>query len=734
MDTISPQAAGIGGFPLFTGVPQADPGGANRVPALRRLWRLVQRRRWVLGSGLMAGALIGTVLTVFSTRQYTSTGRLEISRATARVVNIDSVERETSIGDQEFYQTQYGLLQTYALAQRVVRDLGLADNREFFRMFGRGSLFPSAGDGAPSAEQRAKLTDAAARILLDHVGVAPVRGSSLVDVSAVTPDPVLSQRIAATWAQDFIASNIEQRFEASSYARHFLESRLDQLRQKLESSERDAVAYAARNGIINLPSPMHDATGNSAGDRSLVTDDLGALNAALDTATADRILAQSRLAEAAHPDSSTEALSNTAIAQLRQKRAEVAADYGKLMVLFQPTSPQAQQLSSQIHELDTAIAQEESRIHRSLDQGFRTASAREAALSARVSELKGSFADLRRRSIQYNIFQREADTNRELYGALLQRYKEVGVAGAIDNNNIAVVDAPRVPTRPSSPSLPVNIILAMLAGGVLAVLAVAALEQIDEGIGDPGEIEEKLGLPLLGSVPRVTDKDPLLALQEPRSPLVEAYLAVQANLNLSTAQGMPHSLAVISTRPREGKSITAIALAQSLARVHKRVALVDADMRSPSIHTAFGIANAAGLSNLLAGSDDLAGVLHETARDGLSILPAGPPPPNAAELLTGERLAAIVHRLLDGFDHVIVDSPPVMGLADAALVAASVDSVVFAVEARAVPAEAAQAALQRLRAGHARILGAVLTKFDARRDRAGHGYDGLYGYGYATSD
>jgi len=235
MDSISPQAVGIGGFPLFTGIAPTDTGAhpgigagaANRVPPLRRLWRVAQRRRWVLGGGLLAGALLGIVLTVFSTRQYTSTARLEISRATARVVNIDSVERETSIGDQEFYQTQYGLLQTYALAQRVVRDLGLADNAGFFRMFGRTNLLAPSENGAPSAEQQAKQTDAATRILLDHVGVAPVRGSSLVDVSAVTPDPALSQRIAATWAQDFIANNIQQRFEASSYARHFLESRLD---------------------------------------------------------------------------------------------------------------------------------------------------------------------------------------------------------------------------------------------------------------------------------------------------------------------------------------------------------------------------------------------------------------------------------------------------------------------------------------------------------------------------
>lgn len=729
MDTISPQMLGLASdYSLFTGK-AAGENAPTRVPPLRRLLRIATRWRWVLIGGLLAGALFGILITLLMTRQYASTARLQIARDTAHVVNIEGVERDTSVADQEFYQTQYGLLQAQVLAERVARDLGVVDDPDFFRMFGHKELFPNGGRH-PADADRAKRNDIAGRILLSVVDVAPVRGSSLVDVRVVTPDPALSQRIAATWARDFIASNLERRFEASSYARHFLEVRLEQLREKLETSEREEVGYAAQQGIINLPSPGNQTEGNpgGGGNRSMLTDDLTALNNALETATTERIIAESRLREVNRPDASTEALTNDAINALRERRAEAAGDYAKLMAQLQPKYPQARAIQLQIQQLDRSIAQEENRVRTWLRQTYDSARAREVALTERVNALKANLNDLRRRSIQYNIYQRDADTNRELYNALLQRYKEIGVAGGIENNNVSIADPPKVPDRPSSPRLFVNLLLSILAGGAIGAAIAGVLEQIDEGISNPAELEEKLGLPLLGTAPKVVGEAPLEALHNPRSLLVEAYLAVQANLELSTAHGTPRSIAVISTRPREGKSTTTIALAQSLARAKRRVVLIDADMRSPSVHSAFEVPNTQGVSNFLAGAEDLDGMLHATGQDGLSIMTAGPQPPNAAELLTGDRLSTLVQRLQDKFDHVIVDAPPVIGLADAPLVGAAVQGVVFVVEARSIQAGTVRIALNRMRTAHVNMLGAILTKFEAKHAHLGYGYD--YGYGY----
>lgn len=728
MDTISPHALAFapGQIPLFAG-----PTGAERVPPIRRLLRAASRWRWVLLGGVAIGAIAGILMTAVMTREYASTSRLEITRDTDRVVDIDSVERDTSVADQEFYQTQYGLLQTKALSERVARELGLADDPTVLKMFGQQRLLDGGEGNLLDPARRAHRVEVMGKELLEHVGIAPVRGSRLVDVTAVTPDPALSQRIADAWGKLFIETNLEQRYEASDYARRFLESRLEQMRTKLEDSERKAVEYAASQGIIMLPTAAAPAGKDapvSTNDRSLVSDDLVTLNNALAVATAERVAAESRLTK--RPDATGTALQNDAIGRMREQRAQDQADYAKMMQQFEPNYPPAQALQAQIRSLDKAIAGEEGRVGMSLSQDYQAAVERERMLAARVNALKGNLTDLRQRSIQYNIYQRDADTNRELYNALLQRYKEIGVAGGVEKNNVSIVDAPKLPDRPSSPKLLINMLLAMFFGGIAGMGVAAGLEQIDEGIGDPADTEAKLGHPLLGTVPRVKRETPLQAFDNPRSPLVEAYLAIEAALELSTVRGTPKSLAITSTRPREGKSITALALAQSLARAKRKVVLIDADLRAPSVHRYFGLENdGAGISNFLAGSDDVESMIRPTANEGLSVITAGPHPPNAADLLTGSRLGELIKLLQERFDHVIVDSCPVIGLADAPLVAAAVDGVIYVVEARAVQAGAARRALQRLETAQANVVGIVLTKFEPRHAHLGYGYG--YGFDYS---
>ena len=725
MDTVSPHMLSFapGQISLFAGTT-----GENKTPPLRGLIRAVSRWRWLLLGGVAIGALAGILVTVLMTRQYASTARLEITRETARVVDIDSVQRDTSIGDQEFYQTQYGLLQTKALSERVVRQLGLESDPAVIKMFGRQDLLKGGQVAVPNSAERAERVEAMGKALLDHVRIAPVRGSRLVDVTAMTPDPALSQRIAQSWSGAFIETNLERRYEASDYARRFLENRLEQMRTKLEDSERKAVGFAASQGIILLPSGATKGGNAGSEERSLVTDDLATLNNALATATADRMQAESLLGR--RPDASNGALENVAISQLREQRAQAQSEYAKLMEQFEPSYPPAQALQAQIRSLDSALRGEESRIGTSVRQNYDAAVSRERMLQGRVNALKGNLTDLRRRSIQYNIYERDADTNRELYNALLQRYKEIGVAGGVEKNNVSIADAPKLPDRPSSPNLPLNVLLAMFAGGIAAAGVAAGLDQIDEGIADPSETEAKLGHPLLGAIPKVRDETPLEAFENPRSPLVEAYLAIQATLELSTARGTPKSIAVTSTRAREGKSITVLALARSLARAHRKVVLVDADLRSPSVHSLLGLENRGpGVSNFLAGSDDLDAMLQDSPQDGLSVITAGPHPPNAADLLTGPRLGELIARLQERFDHVIVDSPPVIGLADAPLIAAAVDSVIYVVEARSIQAGVARRGLQRLETAQANIVGIALTKFEPRHAHLGYGY----GYGYEYS-
>lgn len=709
---------------------RSAPEEPRQIPLLLQYWRVVIRWKWLIVAIMLVALVAGLIVTLFMTRQYTAVVSIEISRQADKIVNVQGVKPEVSTVDTEFYQTQYSLLRARSLAERVSADLKLADSAEFFEAFGvdmsEGGLFAGPRAGRLTAQQREKRNKAAADLLQGNIAISPVRGSSLVEVRFTSPDPALSQRVANAWANAFIAANLDRKFDASSYARKFLESRLAQLRQRLEESERKVVEYAASQKIVNIPGNQE-----GSGERSLVADDLARLNGELAEAIADRVKAESRV-RSSGGGATVESLSNNAITALRTKRAEVASEYANLLTKFEPGYPTAKALESQLRELDRAIGQEEGRVSQSAGKTYSDARAREADLRQRVDTLVHSALDLRRRSIQYNMHQRDADTNRQLYDALLQRYKEIGVAGGIGTNNIMVVDAAQLPLAPSSPRLFLNLLIALVIGAGLSAVSVIALEQIDEAIKDPSEVVKAMGVPNLGTIPAVAEGEPRLILLDRKSPMAEAYLSVQTNLRFSTDHGIPRSLAVTSTRASEGKSTTAYALAQTLARIGRNVILVDGDMRSPSVHELLGVPNARGTSNFLAGEDDIATMVVPIAGLGIDAMPAGPQPPNAAELLNSTRLQLLIERLLETHDHVIIDSPPVLGLADAPLIGSQVEGVIYAVEANGARSSIIRAATERLRSANVNLLGAVLTKFDAKKAHFGYGYE--YGYGYGEKD
>ena len=642
--------------------------------------RIALRWRWVIAGATVACLVLGLIVTLLMTPQYTATSTLEISREADQVTNFQGVERDVSVADQEFYQTQYGLLESRTLSERVAIQLGFVDDQAFFDMFGapKTPAFELSNGRYPAAG-RAERQRIAGEILRDNVSISPTRLSRLVDIRFTSPDPQLSARVANAWAENFIQTNLDRKVQSTSYGREQLQQQLAEYKDRLDESQRQLVAYASNQAIINLP-----GQGEGSRDRPIIVDNLTALNTALTEATADRIQAEARYRQAGAAGASLEALNNPAINNLRARRAELAAQYEQLMVRFEPGYPAAQAIQSQIEDIDRSISTEESRVTGSLEANFRQAAQRERALQEQVNTLKEDFLDLRRRSIQYNIFQQEVDTNQALYDGLLQRFKEIGVAGGVGVNNISIVDLADIPQRPSSPRMLLNLVISILVGLMLGAAIALGLEQLDESIADPMEVKRRLGLPLLGSVPKIEDETPKEALLDRKSELVDAYLAVYTSLGFTTEHGVPRSFAVTSTRPAEGKSTTALALATILARAGKRVILVDGDMRSPSIHHLGGIENKRGLSNFLAGENDIESLVFHMEDLGVAAMAAGPNPPNAAELLTGNRLSVLIERLHEAYDHVVLDSPPVMGLADAPLIASRVEGVIYAVESHGI--------------------------------------------------
>ncbi len=701
-------------------------------PILLQYWQVALRWKWII-AGIVAAALAaGLILTLFATPRYSAAARIEISRDQKQITNVQGLESADAGRDLEFYQTQYALLRARSLAERVARQMRLASNDAFFAAHGadtsENNLFADGAAQGQAGQAREQRERKAVNLLLDNISISPIRGSALVDIGYSSASPELSARIANMWTEQFVVQSMDRRFASTADARKVLEGRLTDLRLKLQNSERELVEYASKKGIVALGSRIN-ADGRTEVERTLVSSDLEALNSALVAATADRIGAESR-ARAHAGGGNSDALTNIAVNQLRQRRAEIAAEYARLLTQFEPEYPAARGLAEQLRILDSSIAREESRVLEARSGTYREALQRETELRGRVEALKDRINQQRRDSVQYNIYQREADTNRELYDSLLQRYKELGVAG-VSANNISIVDPAKAPEFPSSPNLPLNMMIALLAGLGIAAIATFALDQIDEGLREPGQVSRLLQIPLLGSVPDAEEDEVLDLLRDAKSPLSEAYLSIRSNLAFCTDHGVPKSLMVTSTRPAEGKSTTSIALATVLGRTGKNVVLMDADMRSPSMHEFTGQSNSAGLSNYLAGENDWRQLVIETGVKGLSLIPAGPMPPSAAELLSSDRLALLVDELLKNFDHVVIDSPPILGLADAPLLSRAVEGCVFVAEAEGVAVRGIKASLGRLQAVHARVFGMVLTKL--RHRQAGFGYGYGYGYGYGPA-
>ena len=722
-------ASGSGGFPVEVELTDTS---ANKRSLISDYLSIANRRKWLILGTTVGFLLAGLLITLFMTPLYTASATIEIQRETSNVAEVKGEERNQSSVDAEFYETQYGLLRSRSLAERVARSLRLGEDPAFFETFGvtPPEEWYQNGRAVQTAAIRQERLKAAGGLLLKNIKVEPERLSRLVEVSFTSPDPQLSKRVVDGWSENFVQTTLERRYSATSYARKFLEDRLQQLRVRIDQSERALVGYAANQNIVNIPGSS-GAQGESTGERSLVADDLVNLNRELAAATADRVQAQSRLSGSSNVK---EALDNSTSNTLRARRAELSADYARLIQQFTPDYPPAKALRAQIASIDAALRRETGRVTDVLRQNYDAALSRENALAERVKQLTSRVLDFRRRSIQYNILQREVDTNRQLYDALLQRYKEIGVAGGVGVNNISVVDEAEVPGAPSSPRLFFNLALALLAGLVAGTAVAILLEQIDEGITDPVDVEGLMGMPLIGVTPRVSNVEPVDALNDPKSPLTEAYASIAANLGFATSHGVPRTLAVTSARPAEGKSSTSYALARSLARTNKRVLLLDADMRSPSVHHMLGQPLATGLSNYLAGADDLATLVRGTDVDGLSIMTAGPQPPSTPELLAGNRLSILLDRLGETFDHVVLDLPPVMGLADAPLIASKIEGTLMVTAAHSTHKNVARLAVGRLRSAHAHLLGVVLSMFDSRQASYGYGYGYGYGEGYSYGD
>jgi polysaccharide biosynthesis transport protein len=700
--------------------------GGPEETLLRHYLRIFYRNRWIIGAITAASLALAIVASMLMQRQYTATVRVQIAREAAKVVDVEDVQADQGehTTGPEFYQTQYALLRSRSLSEAVVRDLRLTDKYAFLANFN-----PARADEY-KAVPRADRFERAVRIVNHNTKIMPVPGSGIVDVGYESADPKLSAAVANSIAENFIQTSLTRRYDATTYARNFLEGRINAVRAKLEESERKAAAYAQAQGIIKISG---QGEGRISSEQTLASADLAQLSSQLATARAARVQAESDYRANGGGAAAASALSNTAVNQLRGQRAQLSSELSKLQSDYGPEYPKVAALGSQIAELDRQIGGEQGRVTSSvaheLRDKYRQALANEQGLQARVNGLKSAVLNQDQRAIQFNIIQRDVDTNRSLYDALLQRFKEVGVTEGVGTNNVSIVDKALPPRNPSQPNVPLNLALGLLVGLMLGGGTALVREQLADGVILPSEFQQKLGVKLLGTTPKFTGEEVLRQLADRESQLSEAYFSILTAIQFSSSHATSSSMLFTSTQSNEGKSTTALTIARNLARVGARVLLIDADMRNPSLHRHLGMANSNGLSDLLTGRVQLAETVHVIGSSTLSVMFAGRRAVNPAELLSTSAIDDVLSAAGEHFDHVLIDGPPVLGLADAVLLSRAAEATVFVIEANRTRASQARLAISRLRAVGADILGSVLTKLDAKE--AGYGDSYAYQYNYA---
>ena len=696
---------------------------------LREYWHVLVRRKGTVLTVLAVALLVALLATFLATPIYRATLLLQIEREQGKVLEYQDITPEESVNDKDFYQTQYELLKSESLAMRVIDQLGLRSAGSFATDEGSSWLGDTVGaikgwikGGASDADEE-KEPDLE-KIFLENLSVDPVKNSRLVHINYDSPDPQEAAEIANAIAKNFISMNLERRYDAASYAKTFLEGQTKQIRANLEDSERRLLEYAKAREIINPQNKLE-----------ILMQKLKEMSSELVKAESERILAEAEYQEMVKEGnaSTSNVLDNPVIQQLKQRKAELESEYQEQLRVYKPGYPKMQQLQHQIGEIKSEVANESATIANSLKTNFEAKLQREAKLTIRIGEIKTEILALQDRTTDYQALKREVDTNRELYDGLLQRMKEIGVAAGVGTNNISVVDPAKVPQGQYKPSLKKNIAIAVAVGLFGGVLLAFLFETLDDTVKSSEEVERRIGAPVLGVVPLATGAEgpdlddrevPLLAFKDPRSALAEAYRSLRTSLVFATSEGAPKIMHFTSASEGEGKTTSAVNTAITFAQTGSKVLLIDTDLRNSSLHHVFVLPNTTGLTNYLAGDTKPIEIAQPTAVTRLFTITSGPLPPNPVELLSGAKMLDLLSVAGERFDYVILDGPPVLGLADALVLANLATATLFVVEPGSTRAGALEASIKRLRAANAVILGAVLAKVG----KAGTGYG--YGYGY----
>jgi capsular exopolysaccharide synthesis family protein len=703
----------------------------------------IYKYRYVVITVFLLVLLAVAVRTFTTTPMYRATTSVLIEdERSASVAGFNTATNNEYISDPEpYYQTQLRILTGRELATKVVARLNLAGVPEFngqgpqrtamatlldtMKRQVHGAVAKVTGAAPPMlpSARATKDADALVNNFLGAVSVDPVRGSRLYNVSVQSADPAFAAKAADVLVEEYVKQNFERRTEATAKSLQFLADEIRKQQAKVEASERAMAEYRETNNALSLEDRQNTVVANltQVNDQYTRTRTERIQKEAMYNQI--RALSPTQLADAPAVNS------NATVTTLRTRMADLQRQKVQLNERYGPKNPQVIENENAIADTNKQYQSALVAAVQQIRNEYEGALATERRLGEALKQSEGAAMDLSRKSVGYTVLEREAQSNRQIYDSLIQRQNELQIVSNSGGNNVRLMDRAVVPGSPFTPDIRRNFMLGALAGILLALGLVLAIDYLDDTVKTPEDITRRLKLPFLGLVPAVKGNNHPLLSQEVPHEFGEAFRALRTSLVFSSGTEGTRVIALTSAQPLEGKTTTACNIAIALAYGGSRVLLIDADMRRPSVSRTLGIENTIGLSHLLTGQATARQTIRRTTVQNLWVMTAGLTPPNPSELLASDRMKTLISNVQSGpFDWVLIDTPPVLAVTDAVIIAPWVSGVVFIIGSEMTQRRLAERAVETLMTSRPHILGAVLNRVDIVRNK--YYYSRYYGYKY----
>jgi len=726
----------VGGYPAYSRYPAVE----IEKNSVREYLRILRRHKWVILATLVVLTTIVTIGTMLTKPVYRAEAKLEIGKETERVAQGRQIleQESANVFNPFFLQTQVDILHSRDLARRVIQKLDLPENEEFKA---KGAV--SSGEN----EREVQLVNAFQR----RYDVAVGRQTRVVSLTFDAYSPKLAADVANTISNEYIDWSMENRLQGVSKAKEFLAKRVQESEASLRQAEGELQQYLAAHRIISL-----EAKGDITVDRT------AELNRQLvelqnERRTAEAVFNRSKEVPA---DELPQVTNDATVQNLSRELSKQKQELANLSAKYQPNYPGVKQVQEQVKQLETQLAEHKAKIIKNIETQYQVARKREDDLKNALSQSKGEAIQENREATGLNLLKQKVDTNRKSHEDLLNRLQQAEVESDFRPSNIRIVQKAEIPIAPVKPNKFLNIGLSLLIGLALGVGLAFFLEYLNNTINTAEDVERIVQLPALGGIPSLQSlaknkmlgglngngngkkstalaasvNNELLSGHDPLSSFSESYRALRTSLLLSSAEHAPRTMLITSSHPAEGKTTIVANTAISLAQTGARVLVLDADMRRPRCHKILSTKNDTGLSTYLSRDISVDKVIQAHDIPNLFVMAAGPVPPNPSELLSSVKMRILVAELQDRFDHIIIDSPPVIHVTDALIISPHVDGVVIVVKSGQTPREAVQRAKQALSDVNAKIFGVVLNCIDLNTESYYYNYKYAYYHSYEESN